>query len=158
MYTRFWEDNWLTVGLLKDLYPRVYNLDQDRESVVANILDFALNVTFLRRNPRGGDEEEQWVALLSLLEPHFNFHQRDRWIWMGDYDGIYSVKCGRNLIDKGTLCSDTYSTRRLKEFQAKVNIFIWRMLLNKLPMRMNLMSRGITVQSNQCGICIQGID
>ena len=30
------------------------------------------------------------------------------------------------------------------------------MLLNKLPTRMNLMSRGIIVQSNQCGICNRG--
>nr|GEW47461.1 putative ribonuclease H-like domain-containing protein [Tanacetum cinerariifolium] len=40
----------------------------------------------------------------------------------------------------------------------KVNIFIWRMLLNKLPTRMNLMTRGITVQSNQCGICDTGVE
>ncbi|GJY27461.1 RNA-directed DNA polymerase, eukaryota [Tanacetum coccineum] len=98
-------------------------------------------------------EKDQWVALLSLLETHVSSNQRDRWIWTGDGDGIYSVKCGRKLIDKGTLCLDTYATRWLKEMSTKVNIFIWRMLLNKLPTRMNLMNRGITVQSNQCGIC-----
>ncbi|PWA75723.1 hypothetical protein CTI12_AA239770 [Artemisia annua] len=100
MDTRFWEDNWITVGLLKDLYPRVYNLDQDPESIVANRLDLALNAPFLRRNPRGGAQEEQWVSLLSLLETHVSSNQRERWIWTGDGDGVYSVKCGRNLIDK----------------------------------------------------------
>ncbi|PWA68102.1 reverse transcriptase zinc-binding domain-containing protein [Artemisia annua] len=73
----------------------------------------------------------------------------------GDGDGVYLAKCGRKLIE-GNLCSDTYATRWLKELPAKVNIFIWRMLLNKLLTRMNLMSRGITVQSNQCGICDTG--
>ncbi|GKB52169.1 RNA-directed DNA polymerase, eukaryota [Tanacetum coccineum] len=150
--TRFWDDYWISDGLLKDLYPRVYNLDQDPESVVANRLNLAPNAPFLRRNPRGGAEKDQWVALLSLLETHVSSNQRDRWIWTGDGDGIYSVKCGRKLIDKGTLCLDTYATRWLKEMPTKVNIFIWRMLLNKLPTRMNLMNRGITVQSNQCGI------
>ncbi|GJZ25676.1 RNA-directed DNA polymerase, eukaryota [Tanacetum coccineum] len=119
-------------------------------------LDLAPNAPFLRRNLRGGAEKEQWVALLSLLETHVSSNQGDRWIWTGDGDGIYSVKCGRNLIDKGTLCLDTYATRWLKEMPAKVNIFIWRMLLNKLPTLMNLMTRGITVQSNKCGICDTG--
>ncbi|PWA59926.1 zinc finger, SWIM-type, MULE transposase domain, FHY3/FAR1 family [Artemisia annua] len=152
----FWEDSWITVCLLKDLYPCVYNLDQDPEFVVANRLDLALHALFLRRNPRGGAEEEQWVTLLSLLETHVSSNHRDRWIWTGDGDGLYLVKCGRNLIDKGTLWLDTYATRWLKELPAKVIIFIWRMLLNKFPTRMNLMSRGITVQSNQCGICDTG--
>ncbi|GJT62657.1 RNA-directed DNA polymerase, eukaryota, reverse transcriptase zinc-binding domain protein [Tanacetum coccineum] len=116
-------------------------------------LNLAPNAPFLRRNPRGGGEKDQWVALLSLLETHVSSNQRDRWIWTGDGDGIYSVKCGRKLIDKGTLCLDTHATRWLKEMPTKVNIFLWRMLLNKLPTRMNLMNRGITMQSNQCGIC-----
>nr|GEV84740.1 cysteine-rich receptor-like protein kinase [Tanacetum cinerariifolium] len=46
----------------------------------------------------------------------------------------------------------TYATRWLKKVPAKVKIFIWRMLVNKLPTRMNLITRGINVQSNQCGI------
>ncbi|GJR00332.1 RNA-directed DNA polymerase, eukaryota [Tanacetum coccineum] len=137
--TRFWDDYWISNGLLKDLYLRVYNLDQDPESVVANRLNLAPNAPFLRRNPIGKAEKDQWVVLLSLLETHVSSNQRDRWIWMGDGDGIYSVKCGRKLIDKGTLCLDTYATRWLKEMPTKVNIFIWRMLLNKLPTRMNLM-------------------
>ncbi|GKB69644.1 hypothetical protein Tco_0931056 [Tanacetum coccineum] len=102
-------------------------------SLVANRLDLALNAPFLRRNPRGGAEMEQWVELLILLETHVSSNQRDRWIWTGDGDGIYSVKRGRKLIDKGTLCLHTYATRWLKEMPAKVNNFIWRMLLNKLP-------------------------
>ncbi|GKD42853.1 RNA-directed DNA polymerase, eukaryota [Tanacetum coccineum] len=140
-------------GLLKDLYPRVYNLDLDPESVVANRLDLAPKAPFLRRNPRGGAKKEQRVTLLSFLETRVSSNQRDRWIWTGDGDGIYSAKCGRKLIDKWTLCLDTYATRWLKEMPAKVNIFIWRMLLGKLPTRMNLMTRGITVRSDKCGIC-----
>nr|GEW06908.1 RNA-directed DNA polymerase, eukaryota [Tanacetum cinerariifolium] len=154
--TRFWDDYWISDGLLKDLYRRVYNLDQNPESVVANRLNLVPNAPFLRRNLRGGAEKDQWVALLSLLETHVSFNQRDRWIWTGDGDGIYSVNCGWKLIDKGTLCLDTYATRWLKEMPTKVNIFIWRMLLNKIPTRMNLMTRGITVKSNQCGICDEG--
>ncbi|GJW73011.1 hypothetical protein Tco_0132381 [Tanacetum coccineum] len=88
METSFWDDHWISDDLLKDLYPRVYNLDQ--------------------------------VELLSLLETHVNSIQRDRWIWTGDGDGIYSVKRGRKLIDKGTLCLDTYATRWLKEMPAKI--------------------------------------
>ncbi|GKB00279.1 RNA-directed DNA polymerase, eukaryota [Tanacetum coccineum] len=110
-------------GLLKDLYPRVYNLDLDPESVVANRLDLAPKAPFLRRNPRGGAKKEQRVTLLSFLETRVSSNQRDRWIWTGDGDGIYSAKCGRKLIDKWTLCLDTYATR------------------------------GITVRSDKCGIC-----
>ncbi|GJV87766.1 RNA-directed DNA polymerase, eukaryota [Tanacetum coccineum] len=67
--------------------------------VVANRLDLAPNAHFLRRNLRGGAEKEQWVALLSLLETHVSSNQGDRWIWTGDGDGIYSVKCGDETIN-----------------------------------------------------------
>ncbi|GKB14156.1 hypothetical protein Tco_0848079, partial [Tanacetum coccineum] len=33
------------------------------------------------------------------LETRVSSNQRDRWIWTGDGDGIYSVKCGDETIN-----------------------------------------------------------
>ena len=45
------------------------------------------------------------------------------------------------------------STRWCKILPRKVNIFMWRFFLDKLPHRYNLSSRGLNIQSIVCPIC-----
>ncbi|GKG26984.1 RNA-directed DNA polymerase, eukaryota, partial [Tanacetum coccineum] len=84
--------------------------------------------------------------------------QDNRWVWTGDGSGVYSVASARMIIDKGTLINDGPPTRWRKEVPIKVNIFIWRMVIDKLPTRENLSHRGIEVQSITCGTCEHGFE
>ncbi|GJR16960.1 RNA-directed DNA polymerase, eukaryota [Tanacetum coccineum] len=52
--TRLWDDYLISGGLLKDLYPHVYNLDNEPEFVVANKLDLSLNAPFFAKEPERG--------------------------------------------------------------------------------------------------------
>nr|GEY38854.1 hypothetical protein [Tanacetum cinerariifolium] len=91
--------------------------DQNPESVVANRLNLAPNAPFLRRNPRGEAEKDQWVALLSLLETHVSSNQRDSSIgprienlfefnssfMIQGSEGLERVVCATEVINQGHL-------------------------------------------------------
>ena len=55
---------------------------------------------------------------------------------------------------------DTVSeaTRWSKNIPSKVNVFLWRVKLNKLPSRVNLDRRGIEVDSTLCPSCLEDIE
>ncbi|GJZ19234.1 RNA-directed DNA polymerase, eukaryota [Tanacetum coccineum] len=117
--------------------------------------------SWLRHCSRGGVEREQWDALISLVQTHIVSDQMDIWLWSADGSGVFSVSMARVLINKGTLVIGEEETRWSKVVPIKINVFIWRMILDKLPTRLNLMLRGLDVQSNLCGICgthIESID
>lgn len=151
--TRFWEDNWCGDMPLKSLFPRIYRLDLETQPLVYHRRNLNYRVSWLRRIPRGGAEQEQWTSLLNLMNAYVFSEQCDRWIWSGDGTGIFSVSNARNIIDHRTLIVEDKPTRWIKEVPGKVNIFVWKMLIDRLPTRWNLSVKGFEVQSMSCGIC-----
>nr|GEW21097.1 RNA-directed DNA polymerase, eukaryota, reverse transcriptase zinc-binding domain protein [Tanacetum cinerariifolium] len=68
-------------------------------------------------------------------------------------DDSFSVNMVRKHIDERTLLSLSPCTRWYKMIPKKVNIFMWRMFLDKLPNRLNLSSHGLDVYSISCMVC-----
>ena len=66
---------------------------------------------------------------------------------------IYSVKSVCNFIVDSTLVSDEVPTRWVKVIPIKVNVFAWRVRMDKLPTRLNLSLRGMEIPSILCPIC-----
>nr|GEU68220.1 RNA-directed DNA polymerase, eukaryota [Tanacetum cinerariifolium] len=64
----------------------------------------------------------------------------------------------RTLIDSSTLDVDPKATRWNRFIPNKVNVFIWRLMLNKLPTRVNLDMRDIDVGSLLCPICLEDLE
>ncbi|XP_076946025.1 uncharacterized protein LOC143617312 [Bidens hawaiensis] len=78
---------------------------------------------------------------------------QDRWIWsFGDMTD-FTVKGVRKVIDEFILPSWARKTIWFKFLPRKVNICAWRVLLKRLPMRVNLVSKGIDIPSSLCPIC-----
>ncbi|GJX11957.1 putative RNA-directed DNA polymerase, eukaryota, reverse transcriptase zinc-binding domain protein [Tanacetum coccineum] len=67
----------------------------------------------------------------------------DTCVWSLGTDGTFSVKDARCIIDSKILPSLAPSTVWDKNIPRKVNIFIWRLILDRLPHKLNLSSRGI---------------
>ncbi|GKE16864.1 RNA-directed DNA polymerase, eukaryota, partial [Tanacetum coccineum] len=59
----------------------------------------------------------------------------------------------RRLIDSKLLPSIQTSTLWDKILPRKINIFLWRLSLDRLPHRLNLSSRGIDIPSISCSSC-----
>ena len=70
----------------------------------------------------------------------------------------YSVASARSLVDSFFLSSGSDPSRWNRNVPIKVNVFLWRVMLNKLPSRVNLDRRGIDVDSLLCPICLGDLE
>ncbi|GJY15782.1 RNA-directed DNA polymerase, eukaryota, reverse transcriptase zinc-binding domain protein [Tanacetum coccineum] len=77
--------------------------------------------------------------------------QGDSWLWTLD-SSRSSVASVRYLVDSKTLDTAPNATRWIHHIPIKVNIFIWKLMFNKLPSKVNLDRRGIDVNSIVCPI------
>ncbi|GJS90564.1 RNA-directed DNA polymerase, eukaryota [Tanacetum coccineum] len=78
--TLFWEDSWLSDPPLKNIFPRLYDLETDKHAcVVSKFKDTSMSVSF-RRVPRGGLEEEQFQLLVDKVAPVILSSIKDRWV------------------------------------------------------------------------------
>ncbi|GKD35771.1 RNA-directed DNA polymerase, eukaryota, partial [Tanacetum coccineum] len=67
--------------------------------------------------------------------------------------GVFYVKDVRNLLDDVFLPKAPIATRWIKYVPIKLNVFAWKVHLNRLPTRVNLQHRGVLVSDPSCPIC-----
>ncbi|GKE21948.1 RNA-directed DNA polymerase, eukaryota, reverse transcriptase zinc-binding domain protein [Tanacetum coccineum] len=80
---------------------------------------------------------------------------KDRWRWSLGGDGDFKVKDLSSLIEEKILHSDGggHETLWNKLVPNKVNIFVWRALRGRLPVRVELDRRGVDLDSVLCPCC-----
>nr|GEW88245.1 RNA-directed DNA polymerase, eukaryota [Tanacetum cinerariifolium] len=152
LLTRFWSDIWLGDTQLRLLFPRIFSLELNKESNVADKLHSSVELS-LRRPVRGGIEAYQLNQLLELLGSVVLSNSCDRWYWDLNGNGVFCVKDFRNLLDEFFLPKEDITTRWIKHIPIKINVFAWRVFLDRLPTKVNLMRRGVHVDSVLCPIC-----
>nr|GFB56644.1 hypothetical protein [Tanacetum cinerariifolium] len=136
--------------MLKVLFPRIFNLDLDKRCSIANRLVVQDWSFVLRRRPRGGAESVQLDALTSFICSFSLSDRRDCWVWsLGGNEG-FSVASVRGLVDSVMLDNGHDATPWNQYLPIKVNVFVWRLMLNRLPSRVNLDRRNIEVDSLLC--------
>ncbi|KAJ9564334.1 hypothetical protein OSB04_000300 [Centaurea solstitialis] len=158
--SKFWEDYWLKLGSLKDNFPRLFKLEEDRKVSVAERGSFSKGTWSWewgwRREPRGrelGELERLKIALKDFVP---NKNVSDKVFWKLDPGGEFSVKELRKMIEKAARRHGSASLRQtlwLKEIPKKVCIFMWRVGLGKLPVRVEIDRRGIDLDSILCPKC-----
>nr|GEZ04171.1 RNA-directed DNA polymerase, eukaryota, reverse transcriptase zinc-binding domain protein [Tanacetum cinerariifolium] len=121
-------------------------------SVAHKLLDASIS-TFFCRCPRGGIEESQLHNISQLLSSVVLSSSSDRLSWTLNGNGKFSVKSAREEIDKNLLITSPSPTRWYKLLPIKLNVFMWRMLLDKLPTIINLSSRSLDIPSDLCPNC-----
>ncbi|GKE48848.1 RNA-directed DNA polymerase, eukaryota, partial [Tanacetum coccineum] len=80
-------------------------------------------------------------------------NSNDRWVSDLNGDGIFRVKDVRNLLDELFLPRADVPTRWVKNILIKVNIFAWKLALDRLPTRANLAQRNVVTESESCPVC-----
>nr|GEY84670.1 RNA-directed DNA polymerase, eukaryota [Tanacetum cinerariifolium] len=150
--TSFLNDLWIGDAHLRYMFPHLYALDPNKECTVADKINAPLTSSF-RRTVRGEAESLQLAHLLDLLGPVILSNMEDRWIWDMNGDDVFRVKDVRILLDEVFLPNDATPTRWIKSIPIKVNVFAWKVSLDRLPTRSNLSRRGVVVPSLSCPIC-----
>ncbi|GJV43622.1 RNA-directed DNA polymerase, eukaryota, reverse transcriptase zinc-binding domain protein [Tanacetum coccineum] len=123
MNISFWDESWCGNSLLKVSFPHVYALEGDKKSKVAQRINNLDWNTVLRRAPRGG------------VDPNG-----------------FSVASARKFIDEHILPCGLSCTRWNKGVPIKVNVFMWRLNLDKLPSMVNMERKGIDIDSLLCPV------
>ncbi|GJU32731.1 RNA-directed DNA polymerase, eukaryota [Tanacetum coccineum] len=148
----FWFDCWIGDAPLHSIFPRLFALELDKNITVAAKLNSEVDSSF-RRSARGGIETYQLQGLISLLGSVSLSNSCDRWFCDLSGDGVFRVKEVRKFIDDLFLPSISVPTRWSSFIPIKVNVFVWRARLDCLPTRVNLVRRGVHVESSICPIC-----
>ncbi|GJW22191.1 hypothetical protein Tco_0032813 [Tanacetum coccineum] len=73
----------------------------------------------------------------------------DTCTWSLGRNGTFTVKDARYRIDQNILPTLAHTTTWDKSIPRKVNVFMWRLSLDRLPHRLNLSSRGFMGSSGQ---------
>ncbi|KAJ9562374.1 hypothetical protein OSB04_007534, partial [Centaurea solstitialis] len=78
------------------------------------------------------------------------------WVWELEPNKSYTVRSLGRLIDGVKLPSEDAETEWIRGVPSKINIFLWRVLHNRLPTRDNLLNRGVVLPSYDCPLCHVG--
>ncbi|GKC70903.1 RNA-directed DNA polymerase, eukaryota, reverse transcriptase zinc-binding domain protein, partial [Tanacetum coccineum] len=128
-------------------------IENNKQVTVAVKLSDGFVTDSFRRALHGGIEEKQLLLLVNNLESVILAESNDRWIWLLDSLDEFSVNSARSHIEVILLATVSSSTRWVNVVPIKINIFAWKISLDKLPTRLNLSLRGIEISSIICPIC-----
>ncbi|GJY49344.1 RNA-directed DNA polymerase, eukaryota [Tanacetum coccineum] len=75
------------------------------------------------------------------------------WFWDLNGDGVFQVKDVRSMLERAFLPKMEVPTRWIKSIPIKVNVFAWKLYLDRLPTRSNLSRRNVSLPSLACPLC-----
>ncbi|KAD3640900.1 hypothetical protein E3N88_30123 [Mikania micrantha] len=156
--TLFWKQPWFGQLSFKQLFPNLFALERHKNCKVSQRIiqesgarlwfnwewkKVTLNSTLMQER---NDLEEM---ILSYLFKDGS----DSWIWRGDATGEFSTKSCRDWINDHRWRSNSDNTLWTNWIPAKVNCFVWRVSLNRVPVKVNLLARGVVISSSGCPVC-----
>ncbi|GJR83395.1 RNA-directed DNA polymerase, eukaryota, reverse transcriptase zinc-binding domain protein [Tanacetum coccineum] len=149
----FWKDLWLGDEPLKSRFNRLFRLYLNEDCLLSDTLIDG-NWSWHRRRPiSSGITESMFHSLLFEVQHIMLSSSLDRWTWSIDSDGSFTVSSICSYIDHHLLPSLNMETRWNKCLPRKVNIYIWRFHLDRLPHRLNLSKCGLDIALILCPIC-----
>ncbi|KAJ9560947.1 hypothetical protein OSB04_006107 [Centaurea solstitialis] len=160
----FWDDLWIPSGRLRDKYRRLYLLESNKEVSVAERGHFQDGVWVWnwgwRRSLRGRETGELNNLLRELEGVGPRVGERDMAVWRLVGVGDFSVRKLRELLEETRLTEgdNSLETEWLKAVPKKVNIFLWRFRLGRLPTRDVLGKMGVDLDTHLCPRCGEEVE
>nr|GEW45229.1 RNA-directed DNA polymerase, eukaryota, reverse transcriptase zinc-binding domain protein [Tanacetum cinerariifolium] len=155
---KLWLDKWCGDACFKEKFHRLYNLETNKIKTVACKFQTSDFSSSFRRRSRSGVEESQFLELSRLLSSVLLSSTCDRWSWSLNWLGNFSGKSAREFIDSHVLVTSSSPTRWSKVLPIKLNVFLWRMFLDKFPTMENLFNIGLDIPSALCPFCDIGVE
>nr|XP_029148271.1 uncharacterized protein LOC112742312 [Arachis hypogaea] len=166
--TRFWEDVWLRGGSLKDLFPRLFSVSNQRGSVIGDCgfwdgIEWRWNFQWRR-------QLFQWeLDLLNQLHETLRlvnlvYDKEDKVVWKFDKHGVFSTNSFVQVMQVETLSEDiaSYSfTRTVWKglVPPRVELFIWFALTGRINTKERLSRLRVVNQDDvACVLCNEGVE
>ncbi|XP_071718424.1 uncharacterized protein [Rutidosis leptorrhynchoides] len=149
--TLFWFDKWLNGSSPKICFPRLFALESDK---FCKVSDRRLQDGWSwnwRRQIRSGTESHQLNDLLVAAANIQMFEATDAWVFNLSQQGTFSVSLLRKIIDQNV--TGNPATYWCKYIPPKVNFFLWRARLNRLPDKCSLLVRDVKIDNVLCPSC-----
>nr|GFB08120.1 hypothetical protein [Tanacetum cinerariifolium] len=155
----FWgvTELWIGDEPLCSHFNRLYRLDINENCTIRDRFVEG-NWSWQWKRPVTLGQTEHMLSSLLSVSTYFAFFS-PRYMEMEHWFGW--VVCGgttRAFIDQLLLPSLNTATRWNTCLPRKVNIFIWRLHLDRLPHRLNLSKRGLEIDSILCPICNNNVE
>ncbi|XP_071685904.1 uncharacterized protein [Rutidosis leptorrhynchoides] len=154
----FWTEHWISQDKLSTLFPRLYRLESNPDARVQQRIQMGSADTIFSWNwirvPSGCTASElnglQSLLSSAILDQNMN----DTWPWAFASNGLFSVKKLTSIIEEQNQASSSQQgTMRNKLALKKVEVFICRTQLKRLPVKIELDKRGIDLHSVRCPVC-----
>ena len=157
----FWNDKDVGQGItLRDRFPRLFALEVNQSAAFKDRWGY-INGSWQgawgwRSNLRGRSLEDFDNLVTLLTSSRFKSTGADTWSWNWDNKGLFSVsKISKLVHEKIFLARPTVDIKLFWSnlMPKKVNIFLWRLVNNAIPVKSILLSRGVPFISSACVFC-----
>jgi len=158
--TFFWTDNWQGGAPLKLQFSRLYELSVHKECLVEDMARLGWeeggNAWGWRRRLLVREEDSVRELYVLLNNVILQENVQDHWRWLLDPIHGYSIRGTYRFLtsaDEPMVTSD-YNDVWHKLVLAKFSIFAWRLLLDRVPTRSNLVRRHVLEPNDS--MCVGG--
>ena len=131
---KFWEDPWLQKGILKNLFPQLYVLSRQQNTIIARMGWFEgqrWNWVLAWRRELSQEELKQVDELNTILQQHQPvIDGKDSMLW--DAKKNYTIKAFQQAFNRGSVYDSVICKAWMKLAPPKVEFFLWLALLGKL--------------------------
>lgn len=137
--TRFWKDKWVTSRPLSEQFPNLFNIVRNKSALVAYVFsDTNLNLSF--RRTIMGNKLVEWHNMLNLLSEVTLSLSRDKFVWDGQRNGIFSVQSMYHLLMN---IPNNERNKKLWKLKLPLNIkvFLWNLCRGAILTKDNLAKR-----------------
>ncbi|XP_022008104.1 uncharacterized protein LOC110907425 [Helianthus annuus] len=153
----FWKDRWLFEEPLCNKFPRLFSLESNKNAMISERVSepngSVVLSTAWSREPHSFEECSEFDALIAAVQSYGFGSGADRWEWVLDANGEFSVNSIRKKAES-LLFSDLGLEFEWNSWTPiKVNFLIWRIVQDKVPTIMALARRNINVPDVRCKLC-----
>ncbi|XP_071714775.1 uncharacterized protein [Rutidosis leptorrhynchoides] len=139
--TLFWKDIWIGDICLKDRFPRLFRLENNQEAYVKERIHDSNGSRLFTWNwtrEVTGRVLGELNQLKTLIISNITLSEGPSdWKWILDNSAIYNSKLVSTKIDALTIqrLGQSQETMRNNFIPRKINIFVWRIVRGRLPVR-----------------------
>jgi hypothetical protein len=168
--TKFWSDIWVGEQPLRDRFPRLFGISNQKEDTIAsmggwNDFQWVWNLEWRRQFFEW--EQPLYQQLIQIIAQFQPTQQEDMWQWRENVEDGFTVKSCYDLLHRtfnviaeiGPLKKFVFSNIWRCAAPSKVCAFSWQLLLERIPTKDNLWKRRMLLGDQlSCVFCNAAVE